>query len=283
MRKKTTAGLLLILLLCLSMLAGCGADKEAIQSEFSTMVAAAATPETIKSTAEYLDKNISLVGEEIAGKMAVSYEKYLLRFIKENGDGAASMKSSYADLKAGGIAIVYDDEIPTMKLDYASFYKKYGGYVPKPLQQLYRLEADIYRKPLSDNAVLKISWTEILDRAYRAERLMEKYPGQKSLQTDAQWIYTTYLNAALMGTTNTPVFDYKTHAFSSDAKAAYIEFIRKYPDSALTWALTEYFRYLDSTQYSLDYKDATMSKVFFDTCDFLVTKSVGKVTEAAIK
>lgn len=283
MRKITAAALTMILILCGTIVSGCGPDKEAIQSDFSTMVSASATPETIRSTAEYLDKKIPLVGEEIAGKMVVSYEKYLIRFIQKNGDRAESMKPSADDLAVGSIAVIDSEGSSALKLDYSAFYKKYGEYVPKPLRQLYKLEADAYQKPLSENATLKISWAAILDRAYRAELILEKYPENESVKKDAQWIYSNYLNAALMGTTNTPVFDYKTHAFSSDAKAAYTNFIRKHPDAAVTWALTEYFRYLESVQYSLDYNDATMSKVFFDTCDFLVTKSAGKVTAAAIK
>jgi molybdopterin biosynthesis enzyme len=48
-------------------------------------------------------------------------------------------------------------------------------------------------------------------------------------------------------------------------------------DSTTAWALTEYFSYLDSIRYSLDFNDKSSSKVFFDTCDWLVSESGKRV------
>jgi hypothetical protein len=81
----------------------------------------------------------------------------------------------------------------------------------------------------------------------------------------------------VMGSNNTPIFDYKTYGFSKDAKSAYMEFINRHPDSVTAWALTEYFTYLNSINYSMNYNDKVSSKMFFDTCDWLVSESGKRV------
>jgi hypothetical protein len=93
------------------------------------------------------------------------------------------------------------------------------------------------------------------------------------------WLYTTHLNAILMGTTNSPIFDYSSKEFSPGAKAAYEAFAKANPDTTLTWVLKEYFTYLDSIDYKLDFNDSTMSKVFFNTCDWLVSEAEKRVME----
>ena len=93
------------------------------------------------------------------------------------------------------------------------------------------------------------------------------------------WLYKSYLNSLLMGATNTPIFNYSTQEFSEEAKQAYISFITSHPDSTITWMLKEYFTYLNSIDYKLNFNDSTMSKVFFDTCDWLVSEAEKRVLE----
>ncbi len=69
-----------------------------------------------------------------------------------------------------------------------------------------------------------------------------------------------------MGTTNTPVFDYQTGEFSAQAKEAYEHVVKEHQDTILAWTLNQYFAYLEEIEYTLNYKDSTMSKLFFDTC-----------------
>ncbi len=292
--------IILTLILCLTVLTGCRPDKEKIQADFSQMVTATATPEHIKTTSAYLNENIPDVGEEIAGQMVAAYEEYLLRYIDENKDQAESLRpflnettgkidadkitdagasELYKNLKAGSIIVVYYEETPTLKIDYSALLKKYGEYIPKSLNLLYKLDAEALSKPMSENATLKVSWDTLLDRAYRAETILKKYSGDPLVAEDAKWMYLTYLNTLLMGTTNTPVFDYQTGEFSADAKAAYVGFIRENPDSILTFALTEYFTYLESIDYSLACKAVRWGKVFFYARDWIVSETTKGVEE----
>ncbi|HAF60171.1 MAG TPA: hypothetical protein DCK81_03410 [Clostridiales bacterium UBA9856] len=67
--------------------------------------------------------------------------------------------------------------------------------------------------------------------------------------------------------------------FSEPAKTAYQNFMLSEPAAVLTWVLKEYFTYLNSIDYTLDFNDSTMSKVFFDTCDWLVSEAEKRVRE----
>jgi len=290
---------ILILVFCLTGFSGCGPSREEIQSDFTLLVAAEATPEHIRQTAAFLDENISKMGKDGAGHMLVSYEEYLLRYIDENPDEAdvlgpfveedgsidgekitdAGARDLFENLKAGSVAVLIFEDAPVMRVDYPSLLEKYEKYLPESLRLLYELDADAFIVPMSENATLNVSWEEILNRAYRAEKILREFPGDHLVQENAEWLFSKYLTTLLMGTTNTPVFDYETEVFSSDAKAAYTRFIRENPDAVLSDALTEYFTYLESIDYQLDYNDITMSKVFFDTCDWISSESIKKLEE----
>ena len=300
MKKRTIT--VLILLLCLTGLFGCGPDQEKIQADFSLMVAATPTPEHIKATGAFLDENLERVGEDTAGHMLAAYEEYLLRYTDENTNQMLletlkpffdqetgtltseqitdpEAREAFDSLQAGNLAILWYEEAPVFRIDYPALLTQFGDMIPESLRLLYELEAEEFRQPISENATLTVSRETLLDRARQAEMILVEYGEDHLVRENTEWLFKTYLNAVLMGTTNSPVFDYQTMEFSPEAKAACVTFIRENPDTNLTWALTEYFTYLDSIDYSLDYNDVTMSKVFFDTCDWLVTETTKRVEQ----
>jgi len=65
--------------------------------------------------------------------------------------------------------------------------------------------------------------------------------------------------------------------YSPLSKDAYQGFMLQEPDSVLSWVLNEYFTYLYSINYQLDFNNSAMSKVFFDTCDWLVSEAEKRV------
>ena len=299
---KKTIVVLLIVVLFSWILVACGADKDKIQSDFSNMIENAATPEDIQSTAEFLDENIPLVGEEKASDMLAAYEHHLLNYISENTDKTSiealrtyfdfdkgvideqkiegsEMKAFYDKIKAGSLMVVCYENAMILKVDYAKLLEKYGDYISESIQSLYGLVAETTAKPTTENATLMIHWEDLLDRTFAAETLLKNYPEDDLVKDDAMWLYTTHLNTLLMGTTNTPIFDYSSKEFSSEARDAYEAFVIANPDTTLTWVLKEYFTYLNGIDFSLDFKDSTMSKVFFDTCDWLVSEAEKRVMQ----
>ena len=297
-----TAAVLLIALVMSLIASGCGADKETIQSEFAILITNTATAENIRENAEFLDTNIANVSKDVATDMVEAYREYLLDYITQNKDKTtiqelsvylssetglideekiqnSELKSYYDNIKAGCLTIRVYEGAPVLRVDYTMLIEKYGEYISEPLKELFQLSAELIDKPTSENATLAISWEELLARTLEAEKLIKANPDNERLVGHAMWIYTSHLNTMLMGTTNTPVFDYTTKEFSQAARTAYQNFLLAEPDTTMTWVLKEYFTYLSSIEFKLDFNDSTMSKVFFDTCDWLVAEAEKRVKE----
>ncbi len=243
---KRSLAIILVLLLSIGAFTGCGPDQKKIQKDFITILEKPASEETIKEATDYLDQYLPKMDEKYASDMVIHLEHYILAFNQEG--------------------IVYE-----------AWLNHYDKYISVSLKELYQIKETEQKTPFSADTVLKASWAELAQRTYDMEQYIQKYKDQKLIAEDATWLYGNYMNALIMGTNGTPIFDYKSHAFSDDAKTAYAAFINKFPDSTTAWALTEYFTYLDSIQYNMDYNDKVSSKLFFDTSDWLVSESGKRV------
>jgi hypothetical protein len=283
-------------------LAGCGDSEQQLQSDFSALIADPLNSEQIWATSEFLHTNLDRFSEDDAGDMIAAYEDLLLRYITENPDHTlvADLKPYY-DLKTGlidaeklqagqlatfyenitdaSMFVVYYENAMTLRVNYRGLIESYGTFLPDYQLRLYELTDEIVRKPISENATLMVDWEILLERALQAETLLKEFPEVELIQTEALWVYTSHINTILMGTTNTPIFDYKTMEFSKKAKMIYEDFLISNSETTLSWVLIEYFTYLHSVDDRLDYSDSTMSKVFFDTCDWLVSEAEKRVME----
>jgi hypothetical protein len=243
---KRSLAIILVLLLLIGALTGCGPDQEKIQEDFIAILDKPASQETIKEAEDYLDQYLSKVTEEYASQMVHQYEHYILSFDQEG-------------------------------INYDEWVGKYEKHISPPLNGFYQLMAEEQKSPMTDDTALRLSWEELVERAYEIEQFARENKEYEPLRDDLIWIYGNYMNALVMGTNGTPIFDYKTHEFSEEARSAYAAFINKFPDTTTAWALTEYFTYLDSIRYNMDYNDKVSSKLFFDTCDWLVSESGKRV------
>lgn len=296
------AAVILIVLAMMATLSGCAKEKDKIISEFGELIGKGANSESINETAEFLDKNIKKLDEEDASKLLVNYRKYLFEYIAQNKDKTVTQelvvyidqktgridkekiensehKSYYDRIKAGSLMVIMGENLPVLRIDHYSLLDRYGEYVSDSINELYLLEALMTEEPATENATLTIGFDELLSRAYRAEKLIKKYGEDENIIDDAMWVYTSYLNTILMGTTNSPMFNKETKKFRESAREEYKKFIVEEPDSTLTWVLKEYFTYLNGIGYTLDFNDINLSKVFFDTCDWLVSEGTKRVNE----
>ncbi|MDD3168840.1 MAG: hypothetical protein PHC91_05170 [Eubacteriales bacterium] len=243
---KRSLAIILIILFTIGSLTGCGPDQEKIQKDFIEILEKPVSEETIMEATEYLDKYLSKMDEKYASDMVLHLERYILKFNQEG--------------------ILYEE-----------WEKHYNKYIDESLNELYQIKVKEQNTPAFEDAVLLITWEELAQRTYDMEQFIKKYKDQTLIGEDASWLYGNYMNALIMGTNGTPIFDYEKHTFSEAAKTAYAAFINKYTDSTTAWALKEYFTYLDSIQYAMDYNDKISSKLFFDTCDWLVSESGKRV------
>ncbi len=243
---KRSLTIILLLLLAIGALTGCRPDQEKIQKDFIEILDKPASEETMKEASDFLDKYLPAMNEENADNMVHEYEHYILGFDQEG--------------------IRYDDWI-----------KKYEKYIDPTLTAFYQIMTEEQNFPMAEDTVLNLSWEALAERTYEIEQFIRENKDYSLIKEDLDWIYGNYMNALVMGTNGTPIFNYKTSVFSEDARTVYASFINKHPDSTTAWALTEYFTYLNSIQFTMDYKDKGSSKLFFDTCDWLVSEAGKRV------
>lgn len=297
---KQRIAIVCVIFLLLSFLPGCKASEETIASDFLKMMEGTADSTKIRDASAYLLDNIKRVSRETGTGMLIQYEEYLTLYIKENPDKAildqlvtfydektktfndekienSDLKVYLEEIEAGGLKIVEYEGSLVLRLDYGKLLEWFGSDVGDSLVELYRLTETVTNEPITEDATLQLSYEVLLERALAAETILKNYPGDETIKADAIWIYTSHLNALLMGTTNSPIFDYQTKAFSSEAMDAHVGFMQKNPEATLTWVLKEYYTYLTSTSFTLDYSDKTASKVFFETCDWLVSEAEKRV------
>lgn len=243
--KKATAGILISLLL-IGTFSGCRQNQEKILGDFMTILEEPLTEESISAADAYLKQFLPKVDEEYAGDMVIRLEHYIM------------------------------DTNPD-RVNYTEWLEQYQEYITPSLRELYQLKEKEQLEPMAVDTVLKISWEELLERTYQLEAFIQENKDYKEIREDLSWMYSNYVISLVMGTNGTPLFDYKSHAFSESAKEAYLEYIKKYPSAETTWVLTEYFSYLEDIHFNLDYNDKVASKQFFDTCDWLVSESGKRV------
>jgi len=237
---------ILVILFVTGALSGCGPNPDKVQEDFLAILDQPPSEETIKEASAHLDKYLPKMDKAYANAMVHKLEHYILGFNQE------------------GIV-------------YADWIKKYKRYLDPELLGYYQIMEREQQSPMAVDAVLQLSWEELVQRAYELEQFIRTNKDYILIKNDVTWIFGNYINAIVMGTTGTPIFDYKTKAFSDEASAAYAAFINKNPDSTVAWVLREYFTYLNSIGYTMDYNDKISSKLFFDTCDWLVTESGKRV------
>lgn len=239
---KRTLALLLVLCLTMALFTGCNKSQGDIEGDFLEMIEKPATEENISAISDFLSQYLSKVGKESASSMVLKYEDYILNF----------------DNKA---------------INYKEWLESYEKYISDALKELYDIKTLEQENPIAYDGLMQISWTELAERAYRMEEYISTYKDDKLILEDAEWIYENYITTMVMGTNGTPVFDYKTFEFSQGAKDAYVSLIHQHPDGATTWALKEYFTYLNSINYRMDYNDKVSSKLYFDTCTWLISEA----------
>lgn len=245
---KRAFSVLLIALFITIALAGCNPNQKEIQNNFFEILEKPASEENIDEALEYLNQYLSKMDEEDVTYMVHEMEHYILNSDKDG-------------------------------IDYNEWKTRYEGYIDPALTGLYQIMAEEQESPLVEDTILLKGWAELAKRTHDIELYIKENRDLDLIKEDFKWIYGYYLNAMIMGTNATPIFDYKTSVFSEDAKLAYETFITQYPDSTTAWALKEYFSYLNSIQFKMDYNDKIESKQFFDTCTWLVLESRKRVTQ----
>ncbi|MEI8217084.1 MAG: hypothetical protein WCF96_08285 [Eubacteriales bacterium] len=291
-----------ILILAAVILYGCGPTSSKVDEQFAKIVAEKATLEALGQANEFMSKNISKLDKNDASKLLMEYEDFMLKYSSTDLDqteldkllvywNPATQTLEADKIKGDQLKATYNlfvndgfyfltfggDPFPT--INYSKLLSEYESNISPALIDLYKIKQLESDTPMANISGLAISWGELANRALGAEKYIQKYKDDPNTQEDAIFIYQNYINTLLLGIENTPIFSIDNNQFSNDAKTQYIEFVKNNPDSVTGYVLNEYITYLKSISYKLDYTNEEQSKIFFDTCTWLVSEAGKRVTK----
>ncbi|MDD4390522.1 MAG: hypothetical protein PHW03_06940 [Eubacteriales bacterium] len=253
MNKKRVIAVFVIVLLLLLGATGCN-SKGDISAEFAKLVSEEPTKENVAAAKDYFEKNIGSVDDHDADYMVQLIEDFTYR---------------------------YDSEV----MDYSDFAQTYKMYMSDTLYEYYLLKAEEQNTPVIKGGTLQKDFGEIMERALKLEAFIRqeketlKSSQYKLAKEDSVWMYEYYINFMLKGSTVNPVFSYETGEFTQTAKDNYAALANKNPGTVTAWAVEEFFTYLKSVDYNLNYENPVETKVYYDTCTYINSEAGKKVYE----
>lgn len=231
-------------------LSSCGGSGPArITDTFMEILGEPASEQTIEKANAYLKANLASLNREQAGELLLLWEEYALNY-----DNAS--------------------------VDYSRLIDEYAAEIPDYMTALFEYKDLEQRRPIIFDATLRVDWRELASRTLALEDYIGTQRENEAVRDEALWLYKRYVNALLMGASNSPVFDYGTHEFSRELLAQYDVILSERPDAALAAVLKEYETYLAGLGYVLEYDQKEESAKFFETCSRLVSEAERRASGA---
>jgi len=223
-----------------------GQSPNDVAADFAALLDDASTSEDVYSAESFLLDKARYLNKEQTGELLLLWEDY-----------ANKIDNSY--------------------IDYTDIINKYKTLIPDYMQTMFQFKDIEQKSPIISEASLLVSWSELLDRTIRIEDYISENLDHPLIKDDILWLYGKYMHTLLIGASNTPVFDYKTSAFSEELRSLIETYITRHPDGATSQTLAEYYKYLESVKFSLRYDDKNESAKFFETCNRLKSEAEKRV------
>lgn len=272
---------LTLLIAAMALVTGCSnpADDPELQTEFLAMLEETPSPDSIAAAYDQLVKILPKLEAENKDPMILAYEHYLLKYVNDYVDFTViDQQAILTKMIQAGLKLTTSEGMVYPIIDYTSLSKKLEKQMSEALLGLYQLKAVESEKSMNEDNGLAIPWSELVQRTAAVEAYIITYQDMpQHIQEEAIWIYGNYINTMLMGMNNTPAFDYETGAYNQEALDAFAAFLQQNQNTTTGWVLEEFFAYLDSIQYKMDYNDSTETKSFYDTCSWLVSEAGKRV------
>nr|WP_322624626.1 tetratricopeptide repeat protein [uncultured Flavobacterium sp.] len=116
----------------------------------------------------------------------------------------------------------------------ADYYKNiFSGKVTADYDEAISIVADEEKELWESDAAVSIPWKDLGERVVTWENFIKKYPESK-FRKEAEGTYKMYRHAFLLGLDNTQVIEITNNQMDTEARKAFTEFVKKYPDSETT-------------------------------------------------
>lgn len=140
-------------------------------------------------------------------------------------------------------------------IDYAA-YRKYKPYVMSDIREYITLMSAESDLPYAKDNGLVIAWTEVAERALRAEQFTRNFPKSNRVLA-AKQLYVRYEASTFYGLNNTPLFHYDNQEMDLEAQKAYAGLLSvkgNNDNSPFLQKLEGFMKLLKENGYTLDDK-----------------------------
>ncbi|WP_347488019.1 hypothetical protein [Desulfoscipio sp. XC116] len=240
-----------------------GEEQKAVISDFNALVK---DNGDIQAIIKYVDSNIAKLSPENASQMVVGLEKAQVNYLPQITDELYSDNNTIAqkfmDEYKPGVDIndagaIKDKELKELvtrtknagyKVDTAEgmfypiidyqCYQDYSSRVTPDIKAYIDIMAAESDNPPAKDAALVIGWDTVLTRALNQEKFINTYLDSVKL-ADVQMLYERYVQFALLGANNTPLFSYEDKMLSPEARLSYAKVLAESEPSQLTAIIQE--------------------------------------------
>lgn len=116
----------------------------------------------------------------------------------------------------------------------ADYYKNiFSGKVTADYDEAISIVANDEKELWEADAAVSIPWKDLGERVITWENFIKKYPESK-FRKEAEGAYKMYRYAFLLGLDNTQVIEITNNQMDAEARKAFTEFVKNYPDSETT-------------------------------------------------
>jgi hypothetical protein len=157
------------------------------------------------------------------------------------------LKTLLKEVFNGGYKLVSREGSVYPVIDYSA-YKSYDKFLSPQAAgyiDIMALESD---KPVAIDAALAISWDELAGRLMKMEEFTGSYPGF-ARSGRIENTYNNYLRFYLVGSDNTPAYDYKTKKYKDEVISSFNSLVSKHEGSKTANTVKEYLAALESNNY----------------------------------
>nr|WP_092073244.1 hypothetical protein [Dendrosporobacter quercicolus]NSL49963.1 hypothetical protein [Dendrosporobacter quercicolus DSM 1736]SDM56063.1 hypothetical protein SAMN04488502_105222 [Dendrosporobacter quercicolus] len=161
----------------------------------------------------------------------------------------AELKDLLLGFQAGGYKFDSAEGLYFPLIDY-SLYQRYNSLLTADLAAYIDIMAVESAKAAAKDGALVIGWDEIIRRALRQEKFLNRYSDSPKF-TEVKDLYKRYVLWGLYGANNTPLFDDATKLFNPEARAAYQQIAGADAGSSLLETIRSYLEVLKGTNFRL--------------------------------
>ncbi len=250
-KKRSIIPGLFVLLFAAALLIGCTSEED-IMNEYANLISQKPTEKSVAEVEQYVNDHIDRLDTQDADYMLQLMDDYLYNY----------------------------DETDVKYQELADQYKK---YISETLYDFYMIKADEQTSPAVKDGILQHDFEGLMKRALELEAFADENKDvfrndhYVLAKEDLEWMYKSYIDLMLKGSSVNPLFSYETGEADESATESYTALAAKNANTTTAWAAEQFLQYVDSVDGRLDFEDTVATKMYYDICAYISAEAGKKL------